>query len=430
MSRSLLVLIATCSLFLPLLVSVGCTQPREVLGHAYVAPASLNVRSRLALKSSAVVTLKHGELVGIVDVQRRMVKVRTASGLEGWVDSLSLLSLDQMNQLRRDRKAALQLPSEGSATAFEKMNVHIAPSRTAAAFTQIPEGGSMSILGRKVTPKISGPARGPALIFERPQFANRRQRKEQVTKLSSRVPPKPKPPKPPANWLELSAERIDGSESTKDRAAGTQKKAETAKLDQQPPAKPVVMDDWTLVRTKTNEVGWVLTRNLLISIPDEVAQYAEGKHITSFFDLGAVQDEEKGVKHNWLWTTGSLLLPYDFDSWRVFLWNRRRHRYETSYRQHGVEGYFPVHVDPADAHAVTRSFQLVMKDDNGKFIRNSYVFDGSRVHLTGTEGYLPGVQPQPQTTGGIDAGKLQTKRKASGWLRRQWNGIKRRFGKR
>jgi uncharacterized protein YgiM (DUF1202 family) len=421
--RSPLVLAAAAvSIFLLLLASLGCAQPREVLGQAYVAPASLNVRSQLALKSGAVATLKHGDLVDIVDVQRRMVKVRTAAGFEGWVDSLSLLSVDQMNQLRRERKAALLLPAEGSATAFETMNIHITPARTAAAFAKIPEGGSVSILGRKVTPKLSPPVRGPSLMFERPQASNRKQRKELSTKLSLRVPPRPAPPKAPANWQELSSERIDGGH------ADLPKKPEAAK-PAEAPKKPVVMDDWTLVRTKANEVGWVLTRNLLMSIPDEVAQYAEGKHITSFFDLGTVQDEVKGVKHHWLWTTGPMLLPYDFDSWRVFLWNRRRHRYETSYRQHDLEGYFPVRVDPAEANADTRTFQLVTKDDDGKFRRRSYVFDGSRVHLTRTEDYTPGAAPRPQPVASIDTGKLQMKLRASGWLKRQWTAIMQRFGR-
>ena len=46
------------------------------------------------------------------------------------------------------------------------------------------------------------------------------------------------------------------------------------------------MEDWTLLRTKGGDIGWALTRNLLISIPDDVGQYAEGRRITSDFDLG------------------------------------------------------------------------------------------------------------------------------------------------
>ena len=59
------------------------------------------------------------------------------------------------------------------------------------------------------------------------------------------------------------------------------------------------------MRTADKKVGWVLARNLYMGIPDDVAQYAEGQRISSYFDLGAVEDEEKGTKHNWLWTTSS-----------------------------------------------------------------------------------------------------------------------------
>ena len=199
-------------------------------------------------------------------------------------------------------------------------------------------------------------------------------------------------------------------------------KADSAKT------KPVVMEDWILVRTKDNQCGWVLARNLMMSIPDEVAQYAEGKHITSYFDLGVVNDEEKGPKHNWLWTTTAEPEPYDFDSWRVFLWNRRHHRYETSYRQRGLEGYFPVHVDAPDANPGGRSFEIVTKDDDGQFRRRTYLFDGVRVHLTATEGYRPGAVPGESKPAPLDPNKLQQNASHPGWLAREWSQLKKRMG--
>jgi hypothetical protein len=397
-----------------LLLLLSCAESQQSLGEAYVAPASLNVRSQLSQKSNSVVMLKHGDAVAITDTLRRMVKVRTSTGFEGWVDSRELLSREQMQQLRHEREMQARLPSEGTATAFETLNIHIAPSRGAAAFTQIAEGASVTILGRQIAPKISTTVRSSLLFAEKPAAPARRSRKEASARQSFRLPPKPKPPKAPENWRELSTERIDGE----------QPKVVAPPAEPQQKSRPVVMEDWTLIRTAKAEIGWVLSRNLMMSIPDEVAQYAEGKHITSFFDLGQVNDAQKGVKHHWLWTTLSGALPYDFDSWRVFLWNARRHRYETSYRQRDLEGYFPVHVDPAEA-GKTRTFQLVSKDRDGQLRKRSYTFDGTLVRLTGTEDYLQNAAGRAASS--LNGQNLQPKTPRPNWLRRTWTGWKNRL---
>jgi len=405
-----------------LLLSASCSDTHVSLGEAYVAPATLHVRSELSSKSTSVAELKHGDHLDILDVQRRMVRVRTDKGATGWVDSQQLLSPEQMDQLKQRRQTEAALAPEGSATAYEVLNIHIDPDRQSPAFTQIPEGGAVTILGHKVTPKNTT-VRAPGLVIARPQVMSRKQRKEQQNRsVSMRLPPKPAAPKPPANWKELSAERIDAPDepepTAKPVAPMPQSKAAT---------KAVVMEDWTLVRTKHSDIGWVLTRNLLMSIPDEVAQYAEGKHITSFFDLGLVNDDVKGPRHNWLWTTAAGGLTYDFDSWRVFLWNQHKHRYETSYRMRELEGYFPVHVEAADAGSPLRTFELITKDDDNKMRRRTYTFDGHRVNLGNTEDYKPGSGLADSSTSGLNTKDLASKAGKQGWFGRQWLTVKHRL---
>jgi hypothetical protein len=371
----------------------------DLAGVAYVAPGSLNLRGDLSQKNVTVAVLKHGDRVQVVDVRRRFVQVRTAKGVTGWVDAAQLLTADQMKDLQGEHGQALALPSQGAATVFEALNMHLGPSRQSPSFARIPEAGVVEVLSHKLVQRSSEPPKAPVFTVDRPQ-AERRERKKREAKQSFRLPPKPPPPKPPANLDQLSAAHVE--------------RPKEAVAQPATPAKPVVLEDWTLVRTKDKLTGWVLTRNLIMSIPDEVAQYAEGKRITSYFSLGEVRDEQSGVvKHNWVWTTLSQPASYDFDGWRVFLWNRRRHRFETSYRQRDVEGYFPVHVEGTE-------FLLITKDEDGKLRRRSYSFDGVRVHLTATEDYRPEESTQEPNA----SGKLSTTSKRPGWFGRLLNKLR------
>lgn len=418
MHSILLRLAATSALSIVLVMLAGCgVQPDDTLGQAYVAPASLTLRRELRQKNSVVAVLKHGDRVSIVDVHRRYVKVRTDKGAEGWLDSTELLSPEQMATIRKERERMSHLPSEGAATVYDALNVHIDPSRQSPAFAKIPEGGAVTVLGHRLAPKITGPARIPTLVIQKPEPARKRRTKNKASKNSVRLPPKPAPPKPPENWQEMFRE--PSAESPHSGAEGANGVAANKKTEET--EKPVVMEDWSLVRTKNGEYGWVLSRNLIMSIPDDVAQYAEGKRITSYFDLGAVQDEEKGPRHDWLWTTLSGTEPYDFDSWRVFIWNRRRHRYETSYRARNLVGYFPVHVDPPDPGVPERRFELITKDDDGILRRRTYLFDGTRVHLSGTEEYHPEAAEKASATSPV---KTQ---KRVGWFGHEWLNLKQKL---
>jgi hypothetical protein len=122
----------------------------------------------------------------------------------------------------------------------------------------------------------------------------------------------------------------------------------------------------------------VLTSGLYLAIPDEVAQYAEGHRITSYFSLGKIQDggEKKDI---WLWTTSDELgEDHDFDGYRVFVWSLRHHRYETAYIQRRERGFFPV-------LAKVGEFSVCLEGDNGSRVRKKYVMLGNAVRPAGTE---------------------------------------------
>ena len=384
-----------CGSLIGLLVSCGdraATKDRTPsIGQAYVGPTTLNLREELNPKSRTVAVLKHGDKLDVIESRRRFVKVRTQQGQAGWTDDHQLLSPEQMQGLDRQAAAAKNMPSQGTASVYEALNMHADPTRSSPGFEQLKEGTKVDVLEHRLVSRV--PQAPPTILapVPKPKPTHRRSKgKDKADKIPP--PPMPMAPLPPKRWIEMS--RTDEEKS--DEPGAPAKQAE--------PAKPAPFEDWYLVRTKDGKAGWVLSRMVSMTIPDEVAQYAEGHRITSYFSLGAV-DDGGTMKNNWLWTTilkGSE--PYEYDSFRVFVWSRRHHRYETAYIQRGVTGHYPVSVKTAGPDP---SFALVLEGDDGALYRKTYVFNGYRVNLVNTEPYQPGSpeNANPATAGQKDAPK-------------------------
>jgi hypothetical protein len=369
---------ATCIL-LGFLISCT-TQPDKApsIGEAYVGPSTLNLRRDLSAKSPIAGTAKHGEKLEILEYQHRLVKVRSPEGVEGWTDLRQLLTPDQMASLRRMADSAAQYPSQGAATVFELLNMHTEPNRSSPSFWQVPENGKVDVLAHKLTPRTQAAAPAPQPILRKAPPSRKKKERQPTVRIGP--PPMPPGPKPPSDWLALSVPKAEPQPD--------------ASKPEAKPAAPVPMDDWSLVRTQDHKAGWVLTRMLNMAIPDEVAQYAEGHRITSYFALGQTKDEDSD-KTNWLWTTITKgLEPYEFDSFRVFVWSKKHHRYETAYIERNVVGHFPVEVNNSGA---APSFSLILEADDGQLVRKTYSFEGFRIRMTHKEPYdaATGEAPKP-----------------------------------
>jgi len=349
---------------------VSCSdQPPPVpsLGDAYAGPTTLTLRQDLAPKSPTTATVNHGDKLAIIEFRHRLVKVRTAQGAEGWTDTRQLLMPAQMDALRAMAESASRFPSQGAVTVFESLNLHTEPNRASPSFGQIPENGKADVIGHRLTPRVQRAEAATPLPVKPP---TRRKAKPKSSQAKIGPPPRPPAPKLPQNWQALSVPKAEAA----------------APAPPPPPPAPVAMDDWSLIRTHDGKVGWVLTRPLNMAIPDEVAQYAEGHRITSYFPLGEVHDGDT-TKSNWLWTTitkgGE---PYEFDSFRVFVWSLKHHRYETAYIERNVVGHYPVQVTNAGAQP---SFSVVIEGVDGNLYRKTYSFDSYRIHMVAKELYKP-----------------------------------------
>ena len=290
----------------------ACRNRHRVLEVAYVSAPQATLRDQVAAIYNRVGTVKNGDRVEIVDREKRFARVRTASGIEGWVEQRYLVDQKTFDGLQKLTQENLNAPVQAPGALRNETNLHITPGRDSEHLYQLATGAKVSILKRAVAEKQSSapPAARPV-----------------ATKPGAKAPAGP------------------------------------------------VLEDWWLVRDDQGRVGWVLSRMVDVDVPLEVAQYAEGQRFVAFFVLNQVQDGNKKVPQYLCVITephdGS---PYDYDQIRVFTWNVRKHRYETAYREHGLDGVLPVTVtqETFDKEGTLPVFILRVQDDAGNVRQRKY----------------------------------------------------------
>lgn len=344
------------------------------IGEAYVGPANVQIRGDTTPQSPVVATAKHGDRLEILREKRKMLMVRTAGGAEGWADERQLLAASDMAALKELAARAAQMPGQGQATTFGDLRVHTQPSYQAPSFLLIKANEKFDVLTHVVLPRMET-TRAP-LVPPPPKKA-KTERKTAPKNPKLLPPPMPRLPAPPPDWLDLSKSTLPKSDPAPEEAR---------------PEKPVPTDRWSLIRTSTGESGWVYTRMISMAIPDEVAQYAEGHRIVAYLPLGSVQDGNQN-KPTWLWTTVAAgNPPYDFDSFRVFVWSIRHHRYETGHVELHLKGYLPVLLESVEVPAAGKSkadagklhysgFSVCTQKKDGNRYRREYAFYNEKIRF-------------------------------------------------
>ena len=290
----------------------ACNRGRHrVLEVNYVSAVQATLRDQVATVYNRVGTVKNGERVEVLEREKRFSRVRTASGIEGWIEQRYLVDQSTYDGLQKLTKENLSDPIQAPGVLRNDTNLHLTPGRETEHLYQLSAGAKVSVLKRATAEKQAGAA----------------------------VPQK---------------------------AGGK--------------ATGPVLEDWWLVRDTENRVGWVLARMVDIDVPLDIAQYAEGQRFVAFFVLNQVQDSGKdGTGKNVPQYLCAITephdgLPYDFDQVRVFTWNVRKHRYETAYREHGLNGVLPVTVtsENFDKEGTLPVFILRVKDDSGGVSERKY----------------------------------------------------------
>jgi len=284
-----------------------------VLEVAYVSAPQAALRDQLANIYNRVGNVKNGERVEVLDREKRFARVRTSTGIEGWIEQRFLIDQKTFDGLQKLTADNQNDPVQAPGILRNETNLHITPGRETEHLYQLAPGAKVAILKRSTAEKQPGAA----------------------------PPPKAVPAR---------------SGSTKG-AVGP------------------VLEDWWLVRDEQGRVGWVLSRMVDVDVPLEIAQYAEGQRFVAFFALNEVPDGDKKIpQYLCVVTDPHDGLPYDFDQVRVFTWNVRKHRYETAYREHGLDGVLPVTITKQDfdKEGMLPVFILRVKDETDNVIERKY----------------------------------------------------------
>lgn len=292
----------------------GCNRGKHrVLEVDYVSAPQAALRDQVAAIYNRVGNVKNGERVEVLEREKRFARVRTATGVEGWIEQRYLVDQKTYDGLQTLTEENRNDPVQAPGILRNDTNLHITPGRETEHLYQLTAGAKVGILKRATAEKQPGAA--------------------------TKSPSSPK------------AARAGNA------AAGP------------------VLEDWWLVRDSGDHVGWVLARMVDVDVPLDIAQYAEGQRIVAFFVLDEVTDAAKKVpQYLCVLTDPHDGRPFDFDQIRVFTWNTRKHRYETAYREHGLQGVLPVTLTKEDfeKEGTLPVFIVRVKDDTGNIKERKY----------------------------------------------------------
>ncbi len=141
-------------LLLGLLFLPACGRGRgRVLEVVYVSAPQASLRDRVAAVYSKTGTVKNGDRVSVVDREKRFVKVRTADGIEGWLEQRYVITQQVFDSFQKLSKEHANDPLQATGTTRNDTNLHIEPGRESEHLYQLPATSKVSILGRGTAEK-------------------------------------------------------------------------------------------------------------------------------------------------------------------------------------------------------------------------------------------------------------------------------------
>lgn len=276
--------------------ATGCShlRPKPHREYVYVMAKKTFLRDRVAAVSNRTADVENGDRLLVLDQGRRFFKVQTDQGAQGWINEKMVTTQDVFDQFAELTKQHEKDPVVATGVVRDDVYMHLTPGRETEHFRRLGEGEKLQLLQRATLPKPVSPGlRAVAPVVVKGKA------------VEAAAPP--------------------------------------------PPA----MDDWWLVRDSKGDAGWIYSRLMDVDAPDTLLRYSEGQRIVGayilnkVYDPDAPQDDKNIPEYVTVTSPYTSGLPYDFNQVRVFIWNVKKHRYETAYRDKNIEGYLPLKVTMA-----------------------------------------------------------------------------------
>lgn len=275
-------------------------RPGTPLEIGYAGSRQVILMSTTAQVRSQIATVNFGDRLEVLERFQDQVKVRTTTGLTGWINERDLLSADLWQKAHDLGARTAATPSLAHGHTRALSNLHIAPGRD--------------------TPRVCQLSKAVALeLFERQP-------------------------------VELSTSAAAAKSSEQDEGAAEPVEAKK--------------EDWWLVRGHSGDEqeisGWILGRRVQLDPPSPLPDYASSANmrIVGWFVLNRVKDAAGTARPQYLvlGAHGPEGQPCDFSMLRVYTWGIQRQRYETAFVDSKICGRLPINLTHSAQAAADTQF--------------------------------------------------------------------------
>ena len=337
---------------------------------AYAGSRTVTLYSTSAQVREPVTTVNFGDRLDVLQRFQNQIKVRTASGIVGWIEESDLLSADLWETLKDLEAKSATMPVVARGHTRVLSNLHIEPGRDSPRVRQLNKDIPLEVMARQ-----------PALVVP-----------ASTSNPESEAADEPAPAETAKPNARKSTDHKSKDRNSKDRKS-------KGKPDANPNAKPEPKrEDWWLVRAhmpdQTVLAGWLLGHFVELDVPPPLPDYATsaGMRIVAWTELNRVTSNagKPMPQYLLLGTHGPEGQPCDFTALRVYTWGKQKNRYETAYVESDVCGKLPILKSQAAGPETDLTF-FFTDSSNGAPERRTY-----QMHQTIVRRVKDGNAPKPR----------------------------------